>query len=120
MTLHFIALTAQARRPRFCMLLAASGAKVTLLDRAGQVGGRSGRIDLDGFRFDTGPTFFLYPRVIEEIFASCGYTFRSEVEMRRLDPIYRLSFTCADDTMDHLRLWTDPQRLASAVPDSAR
>lgn len=97
------------------MLLAASGAKVKLLERSRQVGGRSGRLDLDGFRFDTGPTFFLYPRVIEEIFAACGYDFRSEVEMQRLDPIYCLSFMRADAQMDHLRLWTDQERLASAV-----
>lgn len=97
------------------MLLASSGARVTLLERARCVGGRSGRIDLDGFRFDTGPTFFLYPRVIEEIFRACGFDFRREVPMRRLDPIYRLSFMRTDGDMDHLRLWTDPERLAAAV-----
>ena len=55
------------------MLLAASGAQVTVYERGLQVGGRSGRIAFDGYRLDRGPTFFLCPRVIEEIFAHCGH-----------------------------------------------
>ena len=37
-----------------------------------QVGGRTSSIESHGFRFDLGPTFFLYPRVLREIFAACG------------------------------------------------
>ena len=39
-----------------------------------------------------GPTFFLYPRVLEEIFRAAGTTLQSEVEMVRLDPQYRIQF----------------------------
>jgi phytoene desaturase len=46
----------------------------------------------EGYRFDLGPTFFLYPRILEEIFASCGADLREEVELIRLDPQYRLVF----------------------------
>jgi len=97
------------------MLLAASGAKVTVRDRCTQIGGRSGRIDLEGYTFDTGPTFFLYPRIIEEIFAHCGFDFRREVEMVRIDPLYDLAFMRHDGCIDPLRIWADPARLASAV-----
>jgi phytoene desaturase len=97
------------------MLLAASGVAVTVLERGPRVGGRCSRIELDGYRFDAGPTFFLYPRIIEELFQSCGFDFRREVEMLRLDPLYRLSFMREDGAMDHLRLWSDPQQLAAAV-----
>ena len=34
--------------------------------------GGARRIEADGFRFDLGPTFFLYPRVLERIFAAVG------------------------------------------------
>ena len=74
------------------ILLAASGVKVKVLERLPTVGGRTSSIEADGFKFDLGPTFFLYPRVLEEIFAAAGTTLRAEVEMRRLDPQYRIIF----------------------------
>ncbi len=74
------------------MLLAHAGADVTILERRGQVGGRTSTLERDGFRFDLGPTFFLYPRVLEEIFASVGRNLHQEVELIRLDPQYHLIF----------------------------
>ena len=74
------------------MLARAAGADVTVLERARQVGGRTAAIEQDGFTFDTGPTFFLYPQIPREIFAACGARLEDEVEMLRLDPQYRLVF----------------------------
>jgi len=74
------------------MLLARRGLKVKLLERRDRVGGRCSAWEADGFRFDTGPTFFLYPRVLEEIFAETGHDLWTEVPMTRLDPQYRLIF----------------------------
>jgi phytoene desaturase len=74
------------------MQLAHAGCQVTLLERRNQVGGRTSAIEIDGFRFDCGPTFFLYPRVLKEIFQSVGRDLDLEVPMRRLDPQYRLTF----------------------------
>ena len=74
------------------MQLAKAGAEVTVLEAQPHVGGRCSAIEADGFRFDVGPTFFLYPRVLREIFASVGYDLDREVPMKRLDPQYRLTF----------------------------
>lgn len=74
------------------MLLASAGARVTVLERRQHLGGRSATLQSDGFSFDIGPTFFLYPRVLEEIFAACGRDLTGEVELRRLDTLYRLVF----------------------------
>lgn len=74
------------------MQLARGGCEVTVLERRDRAGGRTSTIERDGFRFDNGPTFFLYPRVLEEIFRSCGYELTDEVPMCRLDPQYRLTF----------------------------
>jgi phytoene desaturase len=74
------------------ILLASSGLRVTVLERLSRVGGRTGTFEENGFRFDVGPTFFLYPRVLEEIFASAGFDLQREVEMVRLDPQYRIVF----------------------------
>lgn len=74
------------------ILLAAAGLQVKIIERLPVVGGRTSRLESNGFRFDLGPTFFLYPRVLEEIFASAGTTLRDEVELIRLDPQYRIQF----------------------------
>ncbi len=74
------------------ILLAAAGCRVKVLERLPIIGGRTSRIESHGFRFDLGPTFFLYPRVLEEIFAAAGTSLRGEVEMVRLDPQYRIQF----------------------------
>lgn len=74
------------------MQLAYGGADVTLLERRDVVGGRTSAIEIEGFRFDCGPTFFLYPRVLEEIFRSVGRVLDDEVPLQRLDLQYRLTF----------------------------
>ncbi len=74
------------------MQLAHGGADVTVLESRSQVGGRCASIYADGFRFDTGPTFYLYPRILKEIFQSVGRDIDVEIPMTRLDPQYRVSF----------------------------
>lgn len=74
------------------MQLAHAGCDVTILERRDRVGGRTSAIERNGFRFDCGPTFFLYPRVLSEIFQSVGRDLFKEVPMTRLDPQYRLTF----------------------------
>ncbi|MCM2371603.1 phytoene desaturase [Aporhodopirellula aestuarii] len=74
------------------MQLAEAGCEVTVLERRDRVGGRTSAIETEGFRFDCGPTFFLYPRVLAEIFHSVGRDLMEEVPMERLDPQYRLTF----------------------------
>ena len=74
------------------MLARAAGAHVTVLEAAPRVGGRTAAIERDGFTFDVGPTFFLFPDIIREVFAAAGFDYDALVPMRRLDPMYRLRF----------------------------
>lgn len=74
------------------MLLAAKGVKVEVFERLSRVGGRTSYLVDGDFKFDTGPTFFLYPQLLEEIFKEAGANLADEVEMVRLDPQYRLFF----------------------------
>jgi phytoene desaturase len=74
------------------MLLARAGLSVRVLERQPHVGGRTSTLEGQGFRFDLGATFFLYPRVLEEIFAAVGLDLWREVPMVRLDPQYHLVF----------------------------
>ncbi len=103
------------------MLMAQAGAEVTLFERADRVGGRCAAIEEDGFRFDTGPTFFLYPRVLEEIFQSVGRDLWRDVPMTRLDPQYRLEFGAGgriDATPDLERMHAEIARIAPQDADS--
>ncbi len=74
------------------MMLAAAGVAVTVYEKAEAVGGRTRVIEQDGFSFDVGATFFLYPQVLRNVFARCGLDFDAYVDLRRVDPQYRLVF----------------------------
>jgi phytoene desaturase len=93
------------------MLLAKAGLQVTLLERLPRVGGRTSSISAQGFTFDLGPTFFLYPKVLEDIFAACDRSLRDEVPMVRLDPQYRLIFESGGE----LLATPDVARMEAAV-----
>lgn len=103
------------------MLLARAGAAVTLFERQATLGGRSGTIMADSaagrFCFDIGPTFFLYPRVLADVFAACGRDMAREIELIRLDPQYELVFAGGGRlraTPDLARMQTEVARLAPA------
>lgn len=76
--------------------LARAGYRVTLLERSSRPGGRTGRIETDGFRFDTGPTLFLMPDVFAQTYADLGERMEDHLDLVRLDPTYRVHFD--DDT----------------------
>ena len=98
------------------MLLANAGAEVTVIEGEDAVGGRTSTLRQDGFSFDRGPTFFLFPEVLESIFQSAGYSLHDEVDLRRLDPNYRLMFEhggAIDASSDVERLKSEIAKLDS-------
>ena len=106
------------------MLLRAAGAEVTLVEREDRVGGRTASFTQDGFTFDYGPTFYLYPEVLREIFAACGRSLDDEVDLRRLDSMYRLQFDDGktfDATPDVERLTAEAAKFSREdAPNVAR
>ncbi|MBX3381982.1 MAG: phytoene desaturase [Phycisphaeraceae bacterium] len=71
-------------------MLAASGLRVRVYEAAPTVGGRCGRITEGEYSFDRGPTFFMMPYVLGEVFKAAGRRMEDYVELARLDPMYRL------------------------------
>ncbi len=80
-------------------------------------------VTLDGANVQL-PEFFhhdasLYPQVLQEIFATCGYSLANEGAMTRLEPQYRLEFGAGGE----LLATGDPVRMAAEIaaisPDDA-
>jgi len=69
--------------------LAAAGRQVTVVERASIPGGRAGRLSIDGYGFDTGPTVLTMPALIAEPLAAVGEDLADWLELIPLDPAYR-------------------------------
>lgn len=68
--------------------LTGRGHQVTVLEREPIPGGRYGKLEQDGFRFDTGPVVFTMVSLLEQAFAAVGRRSSDYVELRLLDPAY--------------------------------
>lgn len=72
--------------------LARAGYRVTVLEKAATAGGRAGKLERDGYTFDTGPTLFLMPQVFAETYAALGERMEEQLDLIRIDPTYRIHF----------------------------
>ncbi|HUR94221.1 MAG TPA: phytoene desaturase family protein [Gemmatimonadales bacterium] len=72
------------------------GFRVTVLERHAHPGGRCGLWESEGFRFDTGPTLLLMVDYLRALFAEVGRPLEHYLELRQLDPNYRVHY--ADGT----------------------
>jgi phytoene desaturase len=70
--------------------LARGGARVQLLERGPEVGGKAGEWRAGGFRFDVGPSVFTLPDVVDAIFLDAGR--ERPFELRPLAPICRYRY----------------------------
>jgi len=76
--------------------LAGDGADVRLLERHDDLGGVAGRIEADGFRIDTGPSWYLMPDTFERFFGHFGHEPSDFYDLERLDPHYRVFWKDGD------------------------
>ncbi|HLL66829.1 MAG TPA: phytoene desaturase family protein [Micromonosporaceae bacterium] len=91
--------------------LAAAGREVTIVEREDHPGGRAGRLSIDGYEFDTGPTVLTMPDLLDDLLSTVGETLADRVELTRLDPAYRAHFPDGS-TLDVI---TDTARMAAEV-----
>jgi phytoene desaturase len=76
--------------------LAGAGRRVTVLERESVPGGRAGRLEVGGYRFDTGPTVLTMPDLIADALRCVGEELDDWLTLRRVEPAYRARF--ADGT----------------------
>ncbi|MCU1472600.1 phytoene desaturase family protein [Amnibacterium sp.] len=73
-------------------LLAEEGYAVTVLEARDVLGGRAGEWLIDGYRFETGPSWYLMPEVFDHFFRLLGTTAAEQLDLVKLDPGYRVVF----------------------------
>lgn len=73
-------------------LLSADGHEVDLFEQQDSVGGRAGSHSTGGFRFDTGPSWYLMPEVFDHFFQLLGTSADEQLDLRTLDPAYRVFY----------------------------
>ncbi|WP_173057215.1 phytoene desaturase family protein [Phytohabitans houttuyneae] len=93
------------------LYLAGAGRQVTVLEREAVPGGRAGRLSVDGYEFDTGPTVLTMPDLIAEALDAVGERLPDWLELRKLDPAYRAHYPDGS-TLDVI---TEPERMAAEV-----
>lgn len=70
--------------------LRARGLRVTLVDNGARLGGRARVFHESGYTFDAGPTVITAPFLLEELFGLYGETLSEHVDLRPIDPWYRV------------------------------
>jgi phytoene desaturase len=91
--------------------LAAAGREVTVVEREDVPGGRAGVLDVDGYRFDTGPSVLTMPDLIRDAFGCVGEDMDDWLRLRPVDPVYRAFFPDGS-TLD---VRSDPDAMAAEV-----
>lgn len=97
-------------------LLAKQGHKVTILEKNGAAGGKMNEITANGFRFDTGPSLFTMPYILDELLQECGTSLSKELEIVLLDINCRYFFQDGmrfDNYSDKAQMLKEVRRIAS-------
>lgn len=81
-------------------LLASRGHSVDLFEKNDDLGGRVGSFERDGFRFDTGASWYLMPEVFDHFFSLLGTSSAAELDLTVLDPSYRVFFEDHPEPVD--------------------
>lgn len=89
------------------IMLAKEGYQVDLLEKNPNIGGKLNLLEINGFKFDLGPSIFTLPQMFRPLFEGQGKTLEDYLSLVRVDPQWRNFFE--DGTV--VDLWEDPQRM---------
>ncbi len=95
--------------------LAGRGREVTVVERESWPGGRAGRLDVNGYRLDTGPTVLTMSDIIDEPFAAVGESCSERLDLLAVHPAYRAQFADGSTIDVH----SDADQMAAAIEEFA-
>ena len=79
--------------------MAKANYQVTVLEKNEQLGGRASLLEIEGFKFDMGPSWYWMPDIFEKFFADFGKEVSDYYQLEKLSPGYRVYFG-KDDFID--------------------
>ncbi len=86
--------------------LSTDGYDVTILEKYSKAGGRLNQLEMEGFKFDMGPSFMSMSYELDELFESCGI--KNPIVLQELDPLYQVFF---EDEEKPYKIWKDLKKL---------
>lgn len=72
--------------------LTQQGFEVEIYEKNNAVGGRAGQLLIEGYTFDTGPSWYWMPDVFDRFFKDFGRATSDFYKLEKLDPAYRIFF----------------------------
>ena len=89
--------------------LLARGFSVTILEKNAKIGGHAYPLQLNGYKFDMGPSLITAPEILQRLFQIAKHDLFYDLDLHKLDPFYRIYFAdgsymdYSDDTEDMFR-----------------
>lgn len=102
------------------LYLLRDGWRVSLVEKNTRCGGRMNVIEEGGFRIDMGPTLLMMPDVLNALFAACGRDIKDYLDLRRLDPAYRIRFADGVSLEMHSTVEALQQDVSRFAPKDAK
>ncbi len=88
--------------------LASKGHEVTVFEKNASPGGKISEIHMEGYRFDTGPSLFTLPELVEELYSVAGETVPSTLAYKKLEVLCKYFYNSGEN----LIAWADQQKFA--------
>jgi len=101
-------------------LLAKAGYDVHVYEKNSQLGGRAGKLEVNGFTFDTGPSWYLMPAVFTQYFKLFGVDINKELAIKRLNPGYKVFFESHDPITVNGDVKKDSPQFEAIEPGSGK
>ena len=87
--------------------MAKAGYSVQVLEKNDQLGGRASLLEIDGFKFDMGPSWYWMPDIFERFFSDFGKKVADYYELIKLSPGYRVYF----GKNDYIDISDEPEKI---------
>ncbi|MFV8227095.1 phytoene desaturase family protein, partial [Christiangramia aquimixticola] len=91
--------------------MALKGYRVEVFEANAYPGGKLSEIEIQGYRFDAGPSLFTLPDQVEELFRLAGKDPKEHFEYQKLDVACHYFW----EDGSTIKAWADPNRFAEEV-----